>query len=53
MQTNINRGKMAANISYWSDAHYNQITATEDVALDFLREQNLVRSLQNPPSEFC
>ena len=42
---------MAANRNNWTDAHYNQITATEDVALDFLREQNILRRLQNPPSK--
>ena len=43
------RAKMAANQKFWTDAFYKEITASEDAAINFLRERNLLRSLQNPP----
>ena len=42
---------MGAHQATWNDAYYNQITTSEDVALDFLREKNLLLSLQNPPGK--
>ena len=42
---------MGANAPFWTDAFYRQVTASEEAAIDYLRQRNLLRNLQNPPSK--